>query len=395
MHTKGLLGFAAALLVAVATVAAQQPAPAPAAAAAPDGGNPWTIPVAPFTIVAPIHYVGTKDLAAYLITTPAGHILIDGAVPSMAGEIEKSIRTLGFKPEDIKILLTTQAHYDHVGTLAHFQKLSKASVRVMEGDDRLVADGGKSDYLFGGRAETQFAPVKVDVVLKDGDTVSLGGVTLTAIRTPGHTRGCATYTMSVVDKGRTYAVVFPGSTTVNGGTRLVKTNARVIAATNGDLREAVESGNFREDLFYRLQVFDIQIPPLRDRRSDIPLLVDAFLAELGPSMGSPVAGVSEEAMDMLTAYAWPGNVRELRNVLERAAILCDRGVITTQHLSLNPGLMTSTTDLRVSERRTIEQVLRETGWNKAKAARQLGLTRTQLYVRLRKYDLEKLQPTWA
>ena len=98
---------------------------------------------------------------------------------------------------------------------------------------------------------------------------------------------------------------------------------------------------------------------------------------------------------MLTAYAWPGNVRELRNVLERAAILCDRGVVTTQHLSLNPELMTSTTDLRVSERRTIEQVLRETGWNKAKAARQLGLTRTQLYVRLRKYDLEKLQPTWA
>jgi transcriptional regulator with GAF, ATPase, and Fis domain len=180
-----------------------------------------------------------------------------------------------------------------------------------------------------------------------------------------------------------------------GGTRLVKTNARVIAATNGDLREAVESGDFREDLYYRLQVFDIQIPPLRDRRSDIPLLTDAFLAELGPSMGSPVAGVSQEAMDMLTAYVWPGNVRELRNVLERAAILCDRGAITPQHLSLNPGLMTSTTDLRVSERRTIEQVLRETGWNKAKAARQLGLTRTQLYVRLRKYDLEKLQPTWA
>ena len=222
MHMKGLLGSAAALLVAVATVAAQQPAPPPAAAAAPDGGNPWTTPVAPFTIVAPIHYVGTKDLAAYLITTPAGHILIDGAVPSMAGEIEKSIRTLGFKPEDIKILLTTQAHYDHVGTLAHVQALSKASVRVMQGDDQLIADGGKSDYLFGGRAETQFAPVKVDVVLKDGDTVSLGGVTLTALRTPGHTRGCATYTMSVVDKGRTYAVVFPGSTTVNPGTRLVK-----------------------------------------------------------------------------------------------------------------------------------------------------------------------------
>lgn len=219
MHTKGFLGFAGALLHGMAAVAAQQPAPAHQVSTT----NPaWTTPAKPFAIVGPIHYVGTKDLAAYLITTPAGHILIDGAVPSMAGAIEQSITALGFKPADIKILLTTQAHFDHVGTLAHFQKVSKASVRVMQGDDTLVADGGKSDYLFGGRSDAHFAPAKVDVVLKDGDVITLGGVSLTAIRTPGHTPGCATYTMSVVDKGRTYAVVFPGSTTVNPGTRLVK-----------------------------------------------------------------------------------------------------------------------------------------------------------------------------
>jgi metallo-beta-lactamase class B len=217
------VGWVAACTMAIGGVAAQQPAPAPApAAAAADRANPWTTPVVPFTIVAPIHYVGTQDLAVYLITTPAGHILIDGAVPSMAGEIEKSIRALGFKPEDIKILLTTQAHFDHVGTLAHLQKLSKASVRIMQGDERLIADGGRSDYLFANQADTRYEPVKVDVVLKDGDTIALGGVTLTALRTPGHTPGCATYTMSVTDKGRTYAVVFPGSTTVNPGTRLVK-----------------------------------------------------------------------------------------------------------------------------------------------------------------------------
>jgi metallo-beta-lactamase class B len=92
----------------------------------------------------------------------------------------------------------------------------------MQGDEALVADGGRSDYLLGAMAAAHFTPVKVDVVLADGDTVSLGGVTLTAIRTPGHTPGCATYTMSVTDKGKTYAVVFPGSTTVNPGTRLVK-----------------------------------------------------------------------------------------------------------------------------------------------------------------------------
>ena len=218
MRISTCTGWAAALAIGVGAVAAQQSVPTPAV----ERANPWTTPVAPFTIVAPIHYVGTQDLAVYLITTPAGHILIDGAVPSMAGEIEKSIRTLGFKPEDIRILLTTQAHFDHVGTIAHFQKLSKASVRIMQGDERLVADGGRSDYLFAKDAQFHYAPATVDVVLKDGDTVSLGGVTLTALRTPGHTPGCATYTMSVTDKGKTYAVVFPGSTTVNTGTRLVK-----------------------------------------------------------------------------------------------------------------------------------------------------------------------------
>jgi metallo-beta-lactamase class B len=187
------------------------------------GGNPdWTTPETPFRIVGPIHYVGTKDLGAYLIATPEGHILLDGAVPTMAGEIEKSIRTLGFKPEDIRILLTTQAHFDHVGTLAHFKALSKASVRIMQGDDVLVRDGGKSDYLNSGGGIPSFTPVAVDVVLKDGDTIALGGVSMTALRTAGHTPGCATYTMRVADGGRTYTVVFPGSTTVNPGTRLVK-----------------------------------------------------------------------------------------------------------------------------------------------------------------------------
>jgi metallo-beta-lactamase class B len=220
MRMTSLVGCAASLTLAVAVVTAQQPATQPAHGST---DNPaWTTPVAPFKIVGPINYVGTKDLAAYLITTPAGHILIDGAVPSMAGEIEKSIRTLGFKPEDIKILLTTQAHFDHAGTMAHFKALSKGSVRIMQGDDTLVADGGRSDYLFGQQADTHYTPVKVDVVLKDGDVITLGGVSLTAIRTPGHTPGCATYTMSVTEGGKTYAVVFPGSTTVNPGTRLVK-----------------------------------------------------------------------------------------------------------------------------------------------------------------------------
>jgi transcriptional regulator with GAF, ATPase, and Fis domain len=176
-----------------------------------------------------------------------------------------------------------------------------------------------------------------------------------------------------------------------GGTRPIKANVRVIAATNIDLQDAVARGTFREDLYYRLQVFDIRIPPLRDRAGDIPLFVEAFLQDIGRSMRGRPAGMTPEASGMLMAYTWPGNVRELRNVLERAAILCEGGLITPRHLSLNAVSMAPSlpgNDLGAAERRTIERVLRETDGNKAKAARRLGLTRTQLYVRLRKYDLD-------
>ena len=122
-----------------------------------------------------------------------------------------------------------------------------------------------------------------------------------------------------------------------GGTRLLKANIRVIAATNRDLRKAVERGDFREDLFYRLGVFDIQIPPLRERPSDIVPLSETFLQEIGRSFGRPPAGLTREARQALLQYQWPGNVRELRNVLERAAILCEGALIDTSHLTLQSG----------------------------------------------------------
>ncbi len=175
-----------------------------------------------------------------------------------------------------------------------------------------------------------------------------------------------------------------------GGTRVLKANIRVVAATNRDLRKAVERRAFREDLFYRLQVFDIRIPPLRDRRDDILPLCEAFLNEIGQSFGRPPAGLTREAKQMLLEHDWPGNVRELRNALERAAILCEGGLITPQHLSLYTEALNRvrTTDLNILERQTIERVMRDTAWNKSRAARRLGLSRTQLYVRLRKYDLQ-------
>jgi DNA-binding NtrC family response regulator len=175
-----------------------------------------------------------------------------------------------------------------------------------------------------------------------------------------------------------------------GGTRIQKANVRVIAASNRDLRAAVERKTFREDLFYRLQVFDIPLPPLRERISDVPLLAEHFLWELGQSMGRPPARLADDAHDALLAHDWPGNVRELRNVLERAAILSDEGIIENRHLSLHAKTVAAASphDLGAIERQTIENMLRETDGNKSKTARRLGLTRTQLYVRLRRYGLE-------
>jgi two-component system NtrC family response regulator len=175
-----------------------------------------------------------------------------------------------------------------------------------------------------------------------------------------------------------------------GGTRPIKANVRVIAATNRDLRKAVEQGTFREDLFYRLQVFEIAIPPLRDRKSDVLPFAEAFLQDIARSFGRPLPGLTADARRALLEYSWPGNVRELRNALERAAILCEGGLIAPQHLLLATeprAARAETTDLNQVERETIGHVLRETRGNKSRAARRLGLTRTQLYGRLRKHGL--------
>jgi transcriptional regulator with GAF, ATPase, and Fis domain len=194
-----------------------------------------------------------------------------------------------------------------------------------------------------------------------------------------------------------------------GGTRVLKTDARIVAATNRDLARAIGQGQFREDLYYRLNVFALQLPPLRERREDILPLSEAFLAEIGRGLGRPPAGISRDARQALVEYAWPGNVRELRNILERAAILCEGGLITGEHLALtviapiaaapapaanavaaplSPGPPSSAGDLQSMERTMIEQALQSARYNKSKAAKALGLTRQQLYVRMRKYRLE-------
>jgi transcriptional regulator with GAF, ATPase, and Fis domain len=195
-----------------------------------------------------------------------------------------------------------------------------------------------------------------------------------------------------------------------GGTRVLRTDARIVAATNRDLPRAIQQGTFREDLFYRLNVFAIHLPPLRDRRDDILPISDAFLSEIGRGLGRPPAGISKDARKRLMDYHWPGNVRELRNILERAAILCEGGLITDEHLAIvAPSPAPSRPpareiaaaalaprsaegakggDLNAMERAMIEQALQNARFNKSKAAAALGLTRAQLYVRMRKHGLE-------
>jgi formate hydrogenlyase transcriptional activator len=180
-----------------------------------------------------------------------------------------------------------------------------------------------------------------------------------------------------------------------GAIRTLKANVRIVAATNRDLKKAMERGDFRDDLYYRLQVFDIKLPALRDRPTDILPLSDAFLQDIGQMFGRPPAGLTRDGKEALLRYQWPGNVRELRNALERAAILCEGGLITVAHLSLNRERPTPTPTPTVSEtstvggmeREMITKVLAECRGNKSKAAARLGLSRTQLYVRLRKYQL--------
>jgi transcriptional regulator with GAF, ATPase, and Fis domain len=176
-----------------------------------------------------------------------------------------------------------------------------------------------------------------------------------------------------------------------GGMRTLKADVRVLAATNRDLKAAIAHGTFREDLYYRLAVFDIALPALRDRPEDIPLLVEAFLDEVGRSVGRPAAGLSEEVLEKLVAYEWPGNVRELRNAIERAVILCGGGLITSAHLpmgivapSARPAASPAST---LSEREQILQALSRTGNNQSRAARLLGLTRAQIRARIEKHGI--------
>lgn len=189
-----------------------------ALAAIAQGPADWYAPFPAHKVVGNVYYVGSKDLATYLISTPDGHILINSGFERTVPLIQKSVESLGFKMSDVKIILASHAHSDHVAGHAALQKATGAKVFVMRGDDQVIANGGKGQYLY---TSDRWDPCKVDRVLEDKDEVKLGGVTLVARHTPGHTRGCTTWTWRVEDGGKKFDVVVIGSPNVNPGFQLV------------------------------------------------------------------------------------------------------------------------------------------------------------------------------
>ncbi len=183
----------------------------------------WSTPVKPFQIADYLYYVGSQDLAAFLVTTPQGNILINQNIPSSPPLIRRSVEQLGFRWADTKILLNGQAHSDHMGGTAEIMRKTGAKNFVMDGDASVSETGGRTDFAFG--PKQQFATAHVDRVLHDGDTVTLGGIVLTAHKTAGHTRGCTTWTMRVhvpgEPAGKLRDVVIVGGITVLSEYRLV------------------------------------------------------------------------------------------------------------------------------------------------------------------------------
>jgi metallo-beta-lactamase class B len=178
----------------------------------------WEEPDEPEHIVGPLYFVGTKGLGVFLFTTAVGHILMNTGMPSSGPMIEQSIRKLGFKPEDIKVMVNGHAHIDHAGAFAYLKDKYDAQVSIMVTDVPAMESGDKGDFKYAD--DFAYPPVKVDRILRDGDTIKLGDVLLTAYHTPGHTRGATTWVANVVADGKTYVVAFPDGAGFNPGYRL-------------------------------------------------------------------------------------------------------------------------------------------------------------------------------
>ncbi|MBC7626116.1 subclass B3 metallo-beta-lactamase [Ferruginibacter sp.] len=173
----------------------------------------WAKPYPPFRIAGNLYYVGTYDLSCFLITTSKGNILINTGLANSAIQIKNNIRTLGFKLSDTKILLTTQAHYDHLGAMAAIKKMTGAKMMVDEADAAVLANGGTTDYALGGKG-VMFKPLVGDRLLHDGDTIRLGEIQLQMLHHPGHTKGSCSFIFKTMDAQKTYTVLIANMPTI-------------------------------------------------------------------------------------------------------------------------------------------------------------------------------------
>ncbi len=218
MRLPGLIPAVALLALAAPLPAAVPPPDAPAVRRM---FAALKAPVPPRHLVGNLYYVGAAGVSAYLVTTPAGLILIDTGFEDTVAQVPRNLEQLGFKPADLKFILSGHAHVDHVGGHAWLQRLTGATVVASAADAAVLASGGADDFIPFPRETILYPPVRAGRIVADGDTVELGGVTLTAHLTPGHTRGATTWTMRVEEGGRGYDLVFFSSATINPGTRLV------------------------------------------------------------------------------------------------------------------------------------------------------------------------------
>ena len=212
--------FAAAALAAAmaGALVAQAQQPAQTQIHPPPLKNPnYVKPYAPFRVVGNLYYVGTYDLAVYLITTKQGNILVNTGINDSGPVIRENIEKLGFKYQDIKILLATHGHWDHVGAMAGIKRDTGARMMMHEGDVGLVESGGGQDYRYPEGRGTIYEPVKVDRVLKEGDKVRLGETELTVIHHPGHTKGSTSFTFTTEDAGKKYNVLIVNMASINPG----------------------------------------------------------------------------------------------------------------------------------------------------------------------------------
>ena len=197
------------------------------AAARADAQNQseWVEPFMPFKVAGNLYYVGSRGLASYLVTTSQGHILINPSLVTSPALIKASVEKLGFKYADIKTILISHAHWDHSAGAAAMKAATGARYMVMDADVSVVESGGRTDFHYGNDTSTRFPIARIDRILHDGDEVKLGDATLVAHLTPGHTKGCTTWTLKVREGDRTYDVVIVGSPNVNPGFRLVNNSA--------------------------------------------------------------------------------------------------------------------------------------------------------------------------